>query len=324
MGSQKLIHILEGVAPASGTTNFPHTLRAAGRGMAPTFTMFDGAPNLSVVGADSVHVAIRNTTGAPQAFRLFCRADSSFEATPTEGEPRSFFAPSAGAHTPVSLPPTGPAGGALSGTYPNPSLAALSPSPAGTYGSSTSVPVFTVDARGRVTSSSMAAIPSGGAAGTPALRALGIDSQQACAGDDVRLRCTLSLNVFLPATAGDFSANRTVFSQPVGGPYQLQFLSNKLNILYMQAPFGRISNAGATAQSVEIALVRETAPSGGITAKTVIIPPHSTVMMPDIFVPLTSTPIVAADIHVRLVCSVQSADITYSWLANDFLIRVIN
>lgn len=48
--------------------------------------------------------------------------------------------------------PTGSASGDLTGTYPSPTLAALSPSPAGTYGSATAVPVIVVDAKGRTTS----------------------------------------------------------------------------------------------------------------------------------------------------------------------------
>jgi len=50
------------------------------------------------------------------------------------------------------LSATATAGGDLTGNYPNPTLAALSPSPAGTYGSSTLIPVITVDAKGRTTS----------------------------------------------------------------------------------------------------------------------------------------------------------------------------
>jgi len=72
--------------------------------------------------------------------------------------------------TPSSLPPSGSAGGDLTGTYPNPTLTALAPSPAGTYGSGTAIPVVTVDAKGRVTGVTTATpttdAPSGPAGGS--------------------------------------------------------------------------------------------------------------------------------------------------------------
>lgn len=64
--------------------------------------------------------------------------------------------------------PTGPAGGSLAGTYPNPTLSLTGVS-AGTFGSATQVPVFTVTTEGRITSVTNTTIsgiaPSGAAGG---------------------------------------------------------------------------------------------------------------------------------------------------------------
>lgn len=62
--------------------------------------------------------------------------------------------------TPTGLPPSGAAGGDLTGSYPNPSLAASGVS-AGLYGSATKSIVVTVDAKGRVTSIAEVDIPEG-------------------------------------------------------------------------------------------------------------------------------------------------------------------
>ena len=63
-------------------------------------------------------------------------------------------------------PPTGAAGGDLTGTYPNPTLAAIGVA-AGPIGNATTTPVVTIDAKGRVTALGSAAI-SGGAPSGPA------------------------------------------------------------------------------------------------------------------------------------------------------------
>jgi len=72
---------------------------------------------------------------------------------------------------PCTGPPTGEAGGILDGTYPNPSLRAAGPTTIGPIGTSTTIPVISVDANGRITS--LTSVPAAGGGGGPPTGAAG-------------------------------------------------------------------------------------------------------------------------------------------------------
>jgi hypothetical protein len=67
---------------------------------------------------------------------------------------------------PAALPPNGAAGGALTGTYPDPTLAAVGPGATGPIGSPTTTPVITINAEGQVTALTSATIAGGAGVST--------------------------------------------------------------------------------------------------------------------------------------------------------------
>ncbi len=164
-------------------------------------------------------------------------------------------------------PPSGPAGGDLTGTYPDPVLIASGVT-AATYGSATQVARVTVDAKGRVTSASNVAITSGppsGAAGgdltgtypNPTLATSGVSAatygsatQVPQVAVDAKGRITSATNVTVTGTVPGGAA---------GGD---------LTGTYPNPTVATVG--GASASSVATTVATVAAATGGITNNTLV------------------------------------------------------
>lgn len=137
------------------------------------------------------------------------------------------------------VPPSGIAGGDLSGTYPNPVLVSSGIS-AGTYGSSSVIPILTIDSKGRATSASTSSVMAtsiiGGTSGALAYQSapsmtsflpIGTNDQilTSLSGVPVWKSSSAIQNVvFVSPTGSDTSGNGSVF-------YPYQTISHALTVI---------------------------------------------------------------------------------------------
>lgn len=174
MATQLLVNVISATVPA-GASSYPvaHGLISNQQAVAPTLVMPKAQSAVTVQAVDENNVYLANPSGAPvevtfrverglsnevnaETLPLFIQSTGDGGTGPMTEVSVTAPITNSGTSTAPNIGLNTAMGGDLDGSYPNPTLKTLSPSPAGTYGSASSIPVVTVSGSGLVTGVSTA------------------------------------------------------------------------------------------------------------------------------------------------------------------------
>lgn len=327
MPAQLLINVITATVPA-GAVNYPvaHGLKSNGKAVPPTLILPAAQSAVSVASVDATNVYLNNPSGAPVAVTMRVERGLSMEVD-ADTLPTFFMSTGDGSGGVSGVAVTAPVTNSGTATAPNIGVSVGATTGTVCAGDDVRLSNERVPVNGSVTDAKVALANKDGLAAVPSMRTLGTAAQQACAGNDTRLKYSQLVNATFANTTGNFGTSTIVDISPVGGPYSVVVAPFKLEMGLLNVD-GYIDNATASAVPIRVMLGYGAPGALYQLAHTRLwVPANSRLAIPPV-VRLGASFLGYSITDVRLTLYAEipfpNANITYSITGGTSLLRIIS